>query len=272
MNELTKMWEKIVAFFSLKNTLPIVGYTIGFIIAFILYAVIKKYVHAVTGKKFSKQTQAVADKIVKYTFYTIILFTLLNLFGIKLTTLLGAAGIAGVAIGFAAQTSFSNIISGFFVLSEKAFKIGDFITVEGLSGKVDSVDLLSVKIITPDNQVVRIPNETIIKSNLVNATYFPQRRMTVRVQVDYKEDLDKVMKILTAAASLCPSALKDPVPVVFFDEFGSSGITAVLGVWFKNENFLEIKNELYIGIKKIFDEEGISIPYTRIVVQYPDKE
>jgi small-conductance mechanosensitive channel len=272
MNELEKMWEKIISNFSVENAFRIGGAVLGFIIAFVLYRIIRKYVNSITGKKFSKQTQAVSDKIVRYTFYTIVVLSVLNFFGIKLTTLLGAAGIAGVAVGFAAQTSFSNIISGFFVLSEHALKIGDFISVDGTAGTVNSVDLLSVRIVTTDNKAVRIPNETIIKSNLINNSYFSQRRMDVRVSVSYKEDLEKVLETLKSVAPRCPSGLTEPAPVVFFDGFGSSGIEVVLGVWFKNENFLKMKNELYIEIKKIFNEEGIEIPFPQVVIHSKERE
>jgi len=272
MNELEGIWKNIVSTFSVENAFRIGGAVLGFIIAFVLYRIIRKYVNSITGKKFSKQTQAVSDKIVRYTFYTIVVLSVLNFFGIKLTTLLGAAGIAGVAIGFAAQTSFSNIISGFFVLSEHALKIGDFINVDGTAGTVDSVDLLSVRIVTTDNKAVRIPNETIIKSNLINNSYFSQRRMDVRVSVSYKEDLEKVLETLKSVAPRCPSGLTEPAPVVFFDGFGSSGIEVVLGVWFKNENFLKMKNELYIEIKKIFNEEGIEIPLPQVVIHSQERE
>lgn len=272
MNELEGIWKNIVSTFSVENAFRIGGAVLGFIIAFVLYRIIRKYVNSITGKKFSKQTQAVSDKIVRYTFYTIVVLSVLNFFGIKLTTLLGAAGIAGVAIGFAAQTSFSNIISGFFVLSEHALKIGDFINVDGTAGTVDSVDLLSVRIVTTDNKAVRIPNETIIKSNLINNSYFSQRRMDVRVSVSYKEDLEKVLETLKSVAPRCPSGLTEPAPVVFFDGFASSGIEVVLGVWFKNENFLKMKNELYIEIKKTFNEEGIEIPLPQVVIHPQERE
>ena len=197
--------------------------------------------------------------------------SVLNFFGIKLTTLLGAAGIAGVAVGFAAQTSFSNIISG-FCTERTCFKIGDFISVDGTAGTVDSVDLLSVKIVTPDNKAVRIPNETIIKSNLINNSYYPQRRMDVRISVSYKEDLEKVLEVLKSVVPGCPSGLTEPAPVVFFDGFGASGIDVVLGVWFRNENFLKMKNELYIGIKKAFTEEGIKIPFLQVVIHPQERD
>lgn len=266
MEECKKIIEKIITLFSVENLFKIGGAVFGLLFAYLLYRVIRKYVNSITKKKFSRQVQAVTDKAVRFVFYTIIVFTVLNLFGIKLTTILGAAGIVGLAVGFAAQTSFSNIISGFFVLSEQALKIGDFVNVDGFAGTVESINLLSVKIVTPDNKVVRIPNETIIKSNLINNTFYSERRMDVRVSVTYSEDLEKVVEVLKNTVSLCPSALTDPAPVVFFDGFANSGIEVVLGAWFKNENFLLMKNEMYIGIKKAFDEAGIEIPFPQIVI------
>ncbi len=271
MNKIEVFWENILSDFPSEKFFRIGASLVGLVIALIIYKIVRKYVHTITGKKFNRQIQSIADNIIKYTFYAIVIISVFNFFGIKLTTLLGAAGIAGVAIGFAAQTSFSNIISGFFVLSEHALKIGDFISVDGISGVVDSVDLLSIRIVTPDNRAVRIPNETIIKANLINNNYFPQRRMDVRVFVGYKEDLDHVMKVLKQVPERCPSGLQDPAPIVFFDGFTSSGIDVVLGVWFKNENFLKLKNELYMEVQKAFVEEGVIIPLPQIVIHSEEK-
>lgn len=266
MDELRKFWEYIVRSFSGDNALRITSTLVGFLLAFIFYIVFKKFLHSIIGKKFNKRVQIIIDKIVKYTFFTIIILSVLNFFGIKVTTLLGAAGIAGIAIGLAAQTSFSNIISGFFVLSEHALKIGDFISVDGVSGTVDSVDLLSVRIVTPDNRAIRIPNETIIKSNLINNSYYSKRRLDIRLMVSYEEDLNHVFEVLKSIPAKCPSGLIEPAPIAFFDGFASSGVEVVLCVWFKNENFLTLKNELYMEIRKTLREEGITISLPQIVI------
>ena len=112
--------------------------------------------------------------------------------GVKLTALLGAAGIVGIAVGFASQTSVSNIISGLFLISEKPFAIGDVLKVGGTTGIIQSIDLLSIKIRTFDNLFVRIPNEKILSSEVTNITRFPIRRMDIVFQVDYGQDLARV--------------------------------------------------------------------------------
>lgn len=232
----------------------------------LLYRVIRRIIRRVPETKLPPQSRSAVEKAVKYILFLFCAFYLLGIFGVKLTALLGAAGIAGIAVGFAAQTSFSNIISGFFFLSEKTVKVGDYITVDTIAGTVDSVDLLSVKIHTPDNQLVRIPNETIIKSNLQNSTYFPIRRLSVSVSVAYDTPLEKAAELLLQVPPRCPEVLKEPAPAVYFEEFGDSGIGMRLAVWLKSDQYWEVRNAVFTEIKKTFDENGISIPFPQLDV------
>ena len=191
---------------------------------------------------------------------------MLGLFGINLKAIWGAAGIAGVAIGFAAQTSVSNLISGLFVLTEGSIHVGDTIIVGDVTGIVDEVKLLSIRVHTFDNQMVRIPNSTIINSNLTNNSYHNKRRWTVKVGVDYSTDMKFALETLQKAADLCPTVLKDPAPTVWFDGFDASSINLVVAVWFKPVDFLQTRNDIYIAIKKVLDDAGISIPFNQLDV------
>jgi small-conductance mechanosensitive channel len=197
---------------------------------------------------------------------------ILSLFGIKLSAIWGAAGVAGIAVAFAAQTSVSNIISGIFVIAEKTLKIGDLINVAGETGIVDTIGLLSVKVHTLDNQMIRIPNSTIINSTLRNTSFFDKRRLDVKVSVSYDTDMETALNVLAKAPKYCKDTLKDPEPLVWFDGFGDSGINMTLAVWFKKENFLAAKNETFIAIKRVYDEAGIEIPYNKLDVKVYDSE
>lgn len=230
----------------------------------LLYRVIRRIIRRVPETKLPPQSRSAVEKAVKYILFLFCAFYLLGIFGVKLTALLGAAGIAGIAIGFAAQTSFSNIISGFFLLTEKTLKTGDYITVGDVTGTVDSIDLLSVKIHTVDNQMIRIPNETIIKSNLKNTTYFPIRRLSIPVSVAYDTPLEKATEVLLSVPDRCPDVLKDPAPAVFWDEFGDSGINVRLAVWLKIDKYRSVRNAVFTEIKKAFDENGITIPFPQM--------
>lgn len=187
--------------------------------------------------------------------------TALNELGFKLGVLLGAAGILSVAIGFASQTSASNLISGLFLVGERPFGIGDAIKVGGTTGEVLSIDLLSVKLRTFDNLFVRIPNETLIKSEVVNLSRFPIRRVDLLLAIARKEDIGRVRELLFAVAEANPLCLEEPKPLFIVVGFGASSTDLQFSVWAKRENFLELKNSMYEEIKRAFDVHGIEIPF-----------
>ena len=258
-------WVK--SFLTWENLFKTVGALITLLVIWIIYRLILRGLKKIPAEKTSEHRQMIIKKIVKYCFYIVCVIYILDLFGIKLSAVWGAAGIAGVAIGFAAQTSVSNLISGLFVLTEGALKIGDLIIVDEITGIVDSISLLSVRIHTLDNQMVRIPNSTIINSNLTNNSYHTKRRLTLNVSISYKNDMAVALEALKKAPYLCPTVLTDPEPAVWFDGFAESGINMVIAVWFNSENLLQTKNDLYIAIKKVFDEAGIEIPYNQLDVK-----
>ncbi|WP_263788370.1 mechanosensitive ion channel family protein [Salinibacter grassmerensis] len=181
--------------------------------------------------------------------------------GFDLSVLLGAAGILTVALGFASQTSASNVISGLFLLGERPFSVGDVIRVNGTTGEVLSVDLLSVKLRTFDNLFVRIPNETMIKSEVTNLRRFSIRRIDLQIGVAYKEDLRAVRDVLMEVADRNPLCLEEPTPSVLFDGFADSSMNYQFRVWAKTENFLDLRNSIPVEIKDAFDEHDIEIPF-----------
>ncbi|MBQ0799365.1 MAG: mechanosensitive ion channel family protein [Porticoccaceae bacterium] len=236
-------------------------------------AIIVVLMGLVTAKLASSGIKRIADKRIavhramllkrgSYYFILILfLITALHQLGFNLSVLLGAAGILSVAIGFASQTSASNLISGLFLVAERPFTIGDTIRVGTTTGEVLSIDPLSVKLRTFDNLFVRIPNESLIKSEVTTLSRFPIRRADVLVGVAYKEDLKKVRKILEEVADKNPLSLEEPKPRYMFQGFGDSSLDIQFSVWGKRENFLDLKNSIYEEIKTAFDEQGIEIPF-----------
>jgi small-conductance mechanosensitive channel len=183
-----------------------------------------------------------------------------------LTPLLAAAGVVTVAVGFASQTSVANIISGIFLLLEKPFQIGDAVRIDDTVGIVVSIDLMSVKFRGLDNLFIRLPNEYILKNRITNITRFPIRRLDIDVGVAYKEDPDRVMRILREIADNNPFALDEPEPLVVFKDFGDSSLNFMLGIWIEKTNFLNLKNSIMRDIKVRFDAEDIEIPFPHISV------
>jgi small-conductance mechanosensitive channel len=207
------------------------------------------------------QRGLVVGRLLTYAGLLGLAVTVLAHLGFNLAPLLGAAGILGIAIGFASQTSVSNLISGFFIMGEQPFVVGDVVQVAGREGTVLSIDMLSVKLRTFDNTFIRIPNETLVKSEVVTLTRFPVRRINVYLGVAYKEDLERVKSVLFDVARANPDILMEPEPVFVFKGFGESSLDILFGAWTVREKWLMAKNSIHIEIKRALDEAGIEIPF-----------
>jgi small-conductance mechanosensitive channel len=257
----------VLSFITWENIFKLIGSLFILFVIWLIFRLIAKAVRRIPEAKLPAQRAAIIVKFLRYICYVVLVLYVLGLFGINLKAIWGAAGIAGVAIGFAAQTSVSNLISGLFVLTEGSIHVGDTIIVGDVTGIVDEVKLLSVRVHTYDNQMVRIPNSTIIGSNLTNNSYHNKRRLTLKVGVDYSTDMRKALETLQKAPALCPTVLSDPAPAVWFDGFDASSINLVVAVWFKPVDFLQTKNDLYVAMKQVLDEAGISIPFNQLDVK-----
>ena len=233
-----------------------VGVAIIYFIAFL--------VKRLLPQKWSRQRKMIINRAVQYTGFITLFLIVISELEINLAPIFGAAGVIGLVIGVASQTSIGNIVSGFFLVSEKSFEIGDVVQLGDKTGTVFSIDLLSIKIRTFDNLLIRVPNQTVISSELTNLTRFPVRRIDTLVSVAYKEDLNKVKSILESVAKQNPLCLDEPEPVIIFQNFGTSGIDITLGVWVERTHFLKVKNSVFMEIKEAFNKEGIEIPFPRI--------
>lgn len=232
-----------------------------FIVGLILSRLVSRGIKQWSKHRFDVHRQLLMARIAAYLVLLVFVVMGLNAIGFNLGVLIGAAGILSVAIGFASQTSASNIISGLFLVAERPFSVGDLIRVGTTTGEVLSIDLLSVKLRTFDNLFVRIPNETLIKSEVTTLTRFPIRRIDLAIGVAYKEDIKNVRKVLEQVAAANPLCLDEPKPIFVFLGFGESSLDMQFSVWVKREKFIDLKNSIHEEIKEAFDAEGIEIPF-----------
>ncbi|WP_407943954.1 mechanosensitive ion channel family protein [Marinobacter salinisoli] len=227
----------------------------------VLASLAARSVSRLIGDRTSRHHSAVVRRLVFYGVVLLFVVAALREAGFSLDVVLGAAGILTVALGFASQTSASNIISGLFLLMEKPFEIGDVIEVDATTGEVVAIDLLSVKLRTPDNLFVRIPNETLIKTRVVNRSRFPIRRLDLTVGIAYAEDVERVETLLLKLAEEEPVCLEEPKPFVLVTAFGPSSVDVQFSFWVPKDKVLDGRSSIMVAIKKMLDREGIEIPF-----------
>lgn len=243
--------------------LPAIGACAWMFFGFWLASFLARLLYGGLSHKLGADKARTLSKALKFLLIALFAVVLILGTGMDVKSVLGAAGVAGVAIGFAAQTSLSNLISGMFLLLEHPFKVGDWVEVESTSGYVHSVELLSTYIRTFDNRLVRIPNELVAKSKLTNYTHYSIRRMDLDISVSCKEDAGKVMQLFRDAVTANPACFNEPEPVIVFRGFGSASLDFLLAVWVDTNEMQGVRTALMKDIKERFDRGGIELPYER---------
>jgi small conductance mechanosensitive channel len=240
---------------------------VGYYIATFLARKSEKY----SGDYVSPQYIMLIKKSIYFSVLLLFSIASLQQLDFQLSALLGSAGIATVAIGFAAKTSISNMICGLFLILEKSFVVGDTISVKGHQGEIMSIDFLSIKIRTPENTMVRLPNEEILSSDVINMTHFKQRRLDITVGISYEADLIEVQKLLLKIAAESQFNSQKPVASVILENFADSAINLKLSVWVGKSDYYDAKDTLQQAIKLAFDQKGIATPYPQMKIQVVDK-
>jgi len=188
----------------------------------------------------------------------------LPLVGIDLTVLSVFGGAIGVGLGFGLQKIASNYVSGFIILLDRSIRIGDLITADNFYGEVKNITTRYVVVRAGDGREAIIPNEMLITATVLNHSYSNRQvRLAIQVQVSYKGDPERAMRLMEEAAGKHPRVLADPPPKAFLARFADSGIELELGIWIGDPEIgmLNIRSELNLAIWRAFQEAGIEIPY-----------
>ncbi|MBI5909796.1 MAG: mechanosensitive ion channel [Betaproteobacteria bacterium] len=188
----------------------------------------------------------------------------LPLVGIDLTVLSVFGGAIGVGLGFGLQKIASNYVSGFIILLDRSIRIGDLITADNFYGEVKDITTRYVVVRAFDGREAIIPNEMLITTTVQNHSYSNRQiRLAIQVQVGYKSDPERAMRLMEEAAVKHPRVLADPPAKAFLARFADSGIELELGVWIDDpeSGMLNLRSELNLAIWRAFQEAGIEIPY-----------
>ncbi len=223
--------------------------------------VLRKIIPPILHRSLNRQMASLLGNTIMTLVWVFSGIQTLSVLGVDVVSILGAAGVAGIAVGFASQTSLSNLISGVFLVGEKSIKLGDWVQVQGYSGSVESIDLLSVKIRGADNSLVRIPNESFIKNPVQNMTEDSLRRCDFDIGVDYAADLAQVEELIRRIADGQKLLLKNPPPVVQFVGFADSSLAVHVGVWCRTPDYARARFDFARSLLSEFRKARIDIPF-----------
>lgn len=202
--------------------------------------------------------------IIRYGVLVLGLIIVVQTVGINLSAITILAGALGIGIGFGLQNVTNNLVSGIIILFERPIKVGDRIQVGDVFGDVVSISMRSSMVVTNDNIAVIVPNSEFISSRVINWSFSDRNvRFNIPVGVAYKEDPEKVKRLLLEVAEKEEGVLDDPKPDVLFEGFGDSSINFSLRIW--TSSYIttpgDLKSNLYFEILKKFRENNIEIPF-----------
>lgn len=229
------------------------------VIGFPLIVFLSRAIKRVLNEQVSHHLGVLFSNITFYAGLVVLFITILNELNFQLSALLGAAGILGIAVGFAAQTSVSNIISGIFLLLERSFKIGDTIVHNGIVGVIESIDLLSVKLRTFDNQLVRIPNENIIKSTTTNRTFYPIRRFDLEARIPVNQPIQPVIELLQSVVTSQDAIEKKPAPLFAVSKVTPWYIVILVRAWTTPDEYYSVARRIIAQANEVAEKEKIKL-------------
>jgi small-conductance mechanosensitive channel len=218
----------------------IIAIAVILIVAHVLINVLSYLINKFGAKiELEKTLEYLTKDLVKYLIYIIAFIIILEVIGIDISGILISLGIIGVVIGFAARDVISNFMSGIFLLADKTVKVGEFIGVGNVEGKVKKLGFRTTTLITSDNLVVTIPNSVLSKNPYTNHTYFDETRVDLEVLVPYEIDLDEFKSSLLKTISKLNWVLKDIHPKIFMTEMNETGIKLKISAWFNEYSKIE---------------------------------
>lgn len=207
----------------------------------------------------------ILKKSVKYTVYFISVLMILEMFGVKTTSILATAGVGGLAIGFGAQSLVKDVITGFFILLEDQFAVGDYIQISSFEGIVEELGLRVTKLRDFSGELHIIPNSEI---HVVTNRTRGAMRAVVNVEIAYEEDINKAIRVIEELSREIRDSneliLEGPT-VLGVDAFGASGVSIRITAKTQAMEQWDVERTIRKKIKEAFDRENIEIPYSKMV-------
>jgi small conductance mechanosensitive channel len=250
--------QELVAVYGLKVLAALAILFFGRIVAGWLRKMVERMM---TKGKTDPMIVGFVGSIVYVGLMVFVVLAALGQVGIQTTSFIAILGAAGLAIGLALQGSLANFAAGFLLIMFRPFKVGDFIEGAGISGAVESIQIFTTTLKTPDNKMVIVPNAKLMNDNITNYSAKETRRVDLVVGVSYDADLAQVKQVLTDIANKDERVKSDPAPLIAVSELGDSSVNLVMRMWTNTADYWGVYFDSTEAVKLRLDEAGIGIPY-----------
>ncbi len=248
------------------------------IIVLVLGFIVSKYV--VSAFRRGMQRTKLPDLTVHFltNFLSIFLYVIVFLAFLKSLSfdvdsyIVGISAVVGLVLGLGMQDTLTNLTAGVCIATIRPIDMGENVTLNGQTGKVKAVGIMSTDLLTPDNQLITIPNKLVWGNSIINMTRMPTRRVSVDVGISYSSDLEKAIKIALDLTKRNPLILQDPEPAVTIIELATSSVNLQLRAWTKTGDLGSVKDTLTAGIFEAYRKERIEMPFPQMDIHIKEIE
>lgn len=263
-------WEKYAGDMT-KWALEFLPSIIAAVLIFIVGLWVVKMIDKLVRKFFEKQEFDLALEHFLQSFISItlkfLLFVLvITQLGVQTSSLVALVGAAGLAVGLALQGSLGNFAGGVLILIFKPFKVGDWISAQGVDGTVTEISIFTTKLSTFGNQIAIIPNGQLSNNNIINYNTLETRRDKITLGIGYGSNIKQARDILLEICKENEKILNEPAPVVYVDALADSSVNLSLRFWANNADFWDVHFYVMEETKYRFDAAGIEIPFPQRVM------
>jgi len=200
-------------------------------------------------------------KVAYVVLLVLLILTVLSVFEVPMTSAFAVLGAAGLAIGLALKDSLANIASGVMLVTLKPFKVGDIVTINNETGKVESISIFQTCMRGPDNQTIVLPNSLVTNDSIINRTPDLVRRVELVIGISYSDSIDDARAAALEVMRAEPRIRPEPAADVLVYELGDNSVNLGIRCHVANGDWFAVKVGLTENIKKAFDRAGISIPF-----------
>lgn len=274
----TGLWEKITQGKFTEITVPEVwAVAQPIVVAIVLIVVVmliagwakRLTVKATTKARVEATLAKFFGNLVKWAIMVIGAVTVLQTLGVEATSFAAVLAALGFAIGLALSGTLGNVAAGVMLLVFRPYRVGDVISVNGITAKVDEIELFTTTFDTPDNRRIIMPNGSIFGSTIENVTHHKSRRVDIAVGTAYNADIDAARAALLAAATAVKGRDETKDPVIYLNELGDSSINWAVRVWAPTADYWAVKEQLTRDVKYALDNAGIGIPFPQRDIHVP---
>ncbi len=244
---------------------------ITIVVAFIIIRIIERAVRKLFEKvDMERAVEVFIENTIGFILWIIVGIVILSAWGVDVGAFIAGLGILGFVLGFALKDTLGNLASGIFLLTNRPFRLNDYVDVSGISGTVKNISIAACTLKTPDNKMITLQNTLIWGSPITNYTGYDQRRMDIRVGISYEADINKAIKICQDLIKKEKKFLKDPEPVIGVMELANSSVDLIVRPWVKTSDYWDIFFKTNKKIKESFDKHKIPIPYPQMDIHIKD--